>query len=128
MSARAEEGVIRLLSLDPELGKQPGMPPPEDFSSEALGHIYAVLLERIRRHLSVSSANLGEELSAPEMSLLVRIQQAPVSLQQGRRALEDYINCIREHKEQRDQKNAPLDLLALAERQREKGKRYTENG
>ena len=128
VSARAEEGVIRLLSLDPELGKQPGMPPPEDFSSEALGHIYAVLLERIRRHLSVSSANLGEELSAPEMSLLVRIQQAPVSLQQGRRALEDYINCIREHKEQRDQKNAPLDLLALAERQREKGKRYTENG
>ena len=128
VSARAEEGVIRLLSLDPELGKQPGMPPPEDFSSEALGHIYAVLLERIRRHLSVSSANLGEELSAPEMSLLVRIQHAPVSLQQGRRALEDYINCIREHKEQRDQKNAPLDLLALAERQREKGKRYTENG
>ena len=128
VSARAEEGVIRLLSLDPELGKQPDMPPPEDFSSEALGHIYAVLLERIRRHLSVSSANLGEELSAPEMSLLVRIQQAPVSLQQGRRALEDYINCIREHKEQRDQKNAPLDLLALAERQREKGKRYTENG
>ena len=62
------------------------------------------------------------------MSLLVRIQQAPVSLQQGGRALEDYISCIREHKEQRDQKNAPLDLLALAERQREKGKRYTENG
>ncbi len=128
VSARAEEGVIRLLSLDPELGTQQGLPAPEDFSSEALGHIYAVLLDRIRRHLSVNGANLGEELSAPEMSLLVRIQQAPVSLQQGRRALEDYINCIREHKEQRDQKNAPLDLLALAARQREKGKRYTENG
>ena len=128
VSARAEEGVIRLLSLDPELGKQAGLPAPEDFSSQALGHIYAVLRDRIRRHLSVNGANLGEELSAPEMSLLVRIQQEPVSLQQGQRALADYINCIREHKEQRDQKNAPLDLLALAERQREKGKRYTENG
>ncbi len=128
VSARSEEGVIRLLSLDPELGKSQGLPAPEDFSSEALGHIYAVLLDRIGRHLSVSGANLGEELSAAEMSLLVRIQQAPVSLQQGQRALTDYINCIREHKEQRDQKNAPLDLLALAERQREKGKRYTENG
>ena len=128
VSARAEEGVIRLLSLDPELGKRPGLPDPGDFSSQALSHIYAVLLDRIRRHLGVNGANLGEELSAPEMSLLVRIQQDPVSLQQGGRALEDYINCIREHKEQRDQKNAPLDLLALAERQREKGKRYTENG
>ena len=128
VSARAEEGVIRLLSLDPELGKRQGLPDPGDFSSQALSHIYAVLLDRIRRHLSVNGANLGEELSGPEMSLLVRIQQAPVSLQQGQRALEDYISCIREHKEQRDQKNAPLDLLALAERQREKGKRYTENG
>ena len=128
VSARAEEGVIRLLSLDPELGKRQGLPDPGDFSSQALSHIYAVLLDRIRRHLSVNGANLGEELSPPEMSLLVRIQQAPVNLQQGQRALEDYINCIREHKEQRDQKNAPLDLLALAERQREKGKRYTENG
>ena len=87
-----------------------------------------MLLARVRRHLSVSGANVGAELSSAEMSLLVRIQQDPVSQQQGGRALEDYINCIREHKEQRDQKNAPLDLLALAERQREKGKRYTENG
>ena len=128
VSARAEEGLIRLLSLDPELGKRDRLPDPGDFSSEALGHIYAVLLERIRLHQSVNSANLGEALSGPEMSLLVRIQQAPVSLQQGDRALEDYISCIREHKELREQKNAPLDLLALAERQREKGKRYDGNG
>ena len=128
VSARAEEGLIRLLSLEPELGKRPELPAAADFSSQALGHIYGVLLERIRRHESVSSANLGEALTGPEMSLLVRIQQSPVSLQQGDRALEDYIQCIQEHKEQREQKNAPLDLLALARKQREKGKRYDGNG
>ena len=128
VSARAEEGLIRLLSLEPALGKREGLPAAGDFSSPALGHIFEVLLERIRRHESVSSANLGEVLTGPEMSLLVRIQQAPVNLQQGDRALEDYIKCIQEHKEQREQKNAPLDLLALAKKQREKGKRYDGNG
>ncbi|MBR3474794.1 MAG: DNA primase [Oscillospiraceae bacterium] len=124
VSARAEEGLIRLLSLEPALGAREDLPEAAAFSSEALGHIYSVLLERLRRHESVSSANLGEALTGPEMSLLVRIQQAPVNLQQGERALEDYIKCIQEHKEQRQQDHAPLDLLALAQKQREKGKRY----
>ena len=128
VSARAEEGLIRLLSLDPSLGARGNLPEPSAFSSPALGHIYGVLLERIRRHESVNSANLGEALTAAEMSLLVRIQQDPVNLQQGDRALEDYIKCIQEHKEQREQKNAPTDLRALAEKQREKGKRYESNG
>jgi DNA primase len=124
VSARAEEGLIRLLSLEPALGARSNLPEAEAFSSPALGHIYRILLERIRQHESVNSANLGEALTGPEMSLLVRIQQAPVSLQQGERALEDYIKCIQEHREQREQKNAPTDLRALAQRQREKGKRY----
>ncbi len=127
-SARAEEGLIRLLSLDPELGTSGGLPEAEDFSSQALGHIYDVLRRRIAQHESVNSANLGEVLSGPEMSLLVRIQQDPVDLQQGGRALEDYIKCIREHRELRELKNAPTDLRALALRQREKGKRYEGNG
>ncbi len=128
ISARAEEGLIRLLSLDPELGAREKLPDPGDFSSPALGHIFGVLLERIRQRESVSSANLGQALSGAEMSLLVRIQQDPVSLQQGGRALQDYIKVIQEHKEQREEKNAPLDLLALATRQREKGKGYEGNG
>ncbi len=128
VSARAEEGLIRLLSLDPALGAREKLPEAEAFSSPALGHIYSVLLERIRQHESVSSANLGEALTGPEMSLLVRIQQAPVNLQQGEKALEDYIKCIQEHREQREQKNKPTDLRALARQQREKGKRYEGNG
>ena len=128
VSARAEEGLIRLLSLEPELGAREKLPDPGDFSSPALGHIYSVLRERIRRQESVSSANLGEALSGAEMSLLVRIQQDPVDLRQGDRALGDYIKVIQEHREQREQKNAPLDLRTLAMRQREKGKGYEGNG
>ena len=127
-SARAEEGLIRLLSLEPALGSRPELPAAEQFSSPALGHIYSVLRGRIARHESVSSANLGEELNGDEMSLLVRIQQAPVSLTQSDRALQDYIKIIQERWQQRTQKDAPLDLRALATSQREKGKRYEGNG
>ena len=127
VSARAEEGLIRLLSLDPELGLRKTLPAKEDFSSPALAHIYAVLLERIERHESVNSANLGEALSSGEMSLLVRIQQAPVSMTRGDQALGDYISIIRQQAEQRRRKDQPLDFEAIKQSKRETGKRY-ENG
>ena len=93
-----------------------------------MGHIYSELRGSIARQDSVSSANLGEELNGDEMSLLVCIQQAPVSLTQSDRALQDYIKIIQERWQQRTQKDAPLDLRALATSQREKGKRYEGNG
>ena len=126
-SAEAEKGLIRLLSLEPELGKRPELPDREDFSSQALGHIYAVLRERIGQHASISPAGLGEILSGPEMSLLVRIQQEPVDLSRGDRALQDYIKIIREHKELRQRKDGPLDFEAIKKSKIETGKRY-ENG
>ena len=119
--------LIRLLSLDPELGLRKTLPAKEDFSSPALGHIYAVLLERIEKHESVNSANLGEALSSGEMSLLVRIQQAPVSMTRGEQALGDYISIIRQQAEQRRRKDQPLDFEAIKQSKRETGKRY-ENG
>ena len=42
VSARAEEGLIRLLSLDPALGAREKLPEAEAFSSPALSHIYSV--------------------------------------------------------------------------------------
>ena len=126
-SAAAEQGLIRLLSLEPELARRPGLPEPEDFSSQPLGHIYQILRERIAEHASVSPAGLSAVLTGQEMGLLVRIQQEPEDLSRGEVALKDYIKVIRDRKEQREQKNAPLDLLALAKSQREKGKGYEGN-
>jgi DNA primase len=126
-SAEAEKGLIRLLFLEPELGRRAGLPAAEDFSSPDLGHIYTVLRERIAKNESLSVAGLSGALSGDEMSLLVRIQQAPEDLSRGERSLRDYISVIREHQKLREQKDAPLDLLALAKSKREKGKGYEGN-
>ncbi len=128
VSAMAEEGVIRLLYLDPELGRRCALPAEEAFSSEALRHIYSALRGRLDRGEAVSTAGLGEALSGPEMSLLVGILQKPEQLSRSRETLQDYIKIIQEQKELREQKNAPPDFQAIIKLQREKGKRYEGNG
>ena len=92
-----------------------------------LGRIYGLLLGRIARSETLSPAGLSGVLSGQEMSLLIRIQQDPEDLSRGEQALGDYIKIIQEHKMQREQKDAPPDLLALARRKRETGKGYEGN-
>ena len=115
-SAAAEEGVIRLLYLDPALARNAELPAPEEFSSPVLGHIYSVLRDKIDRGETPSTATLGGELAGQEMSLLVRLLQKPELLSKGERTLADYIKRIRERKEQGKQVS---DLRALADKLRE---------
>ena len=115
-SAAAEEGLIRLLYLDPALARNAELPAPEEFSSPALGHIYSVLRDKIDRGETPSAATLGGALDGQEMSLLVRLLQKPELLSKGDRALADYIKRIRERKEQGKQVS---DLRALADKLRE---------
>ena len=116
-SAAAEEGVIRLLFLDPALAKKAALPAEEDFSAPALGRIYSVLRGRVDRGEAVSIAALGQELSGDEMSLLVRILDKPELLSRGEQALRDYMEKIQEHKDARQQ---GTDLLALQKMLKEK--------
>ena len=121
-SAVAEEGVIRLLYLEPSLAPTAESSlKAEDFTSEPLRHIYAVLLARIREQRSVSADVLAEELSKEEISLLVRLLQKPENLSASAQTLQDYISAIRAQKERTSGK---VDLLALAQAQKEKGKAY----
>ena len=115
-SAAAEEGIIRLLYLDPALSQSSRLPDPEEFSSPALGHIYSVLRDKIDRGETPSTATLGGELAGQEMSLLVSLLQKPELLSKGERTLADYIKRIRERKEQGKQVS---DLRALADKLRE---------
>ena len=115
-SAAAEEGIIRLLYLDPALAKNAALPGPEEFSSPALGHIYSVLRDKIDRGETPSTATLGGALTGQEMSLLVSLLQKPELLSRGDRALADYIKRIRERREQGRQVS---DLRALADKLRE---------
>lgn len=116
-SAAAEEGLIRLLYLDPALSRETELPEPEEFSSQALGRIYSAIRARIDRGEEVSAAVLGGELSLNEMSLLVGILQKPEFLSRGGRALRDYIKRIRERKELAA---GETDLRELASRLRER--------
>ncbi len=119
VSAAAEEGVIRLLYLEPSLEKEVGLPEAAMFSSEALGRIYTILRQKIEEGGAVSISSLSGLLSQEEMNLLVNILQKPEVLSSGRRALQDYIVRIREQHEL-EAGGSELDLNALRDTLRER--------
>ena len=119
VSAAAEEGVIRLLYLEPSLVRESGLPEAAMFSSEALGRIYTILRQKIEEGGTVSVSSLSGSLSQEEMNLLVNILQKPEVLSSGRRALQDYIARIREQHEL-EAGGSEMDLNALRDRLRER--------
>ena len=118
-SAAAEEGVIRLLYLEPSLIKNAQIDS-SDFSSDALGHIFTVLKEKIESGAPINMNVLANDLSASEISLLVRITDKPEKLSESRQAMSDYVERIRERKSLSEK----VDLIALANKLKEKGKGY----
>jgi DNA primase len=119
VSAAAEEGVIRLLYLEPSLIRENDLPDAAIFSSEALGRIYTILRQKIEDGGAVSISALSGTLSQEEMNLLVNILQKPEVLSSGRRALQDYIARIREQHEL-EAGDSEMDLNALRDRLRER--------
>lgn len=113
-SAAAEEGLIRLLYLDPALCRGTALPDSDRFSSEALGRIYDALREVLRRGGTPGTATLATLLSGSEMNLLVELLQKPESLPNGERALRDYIAKIREAGD-----GGSDDLLKIQQQKRE---------
>ena len=121
-SAMAEEGVIRLLHLDPTLfGDTPPLTP-EEFSSPLLGKIYGAMWHQ-RGNRSGLSALTGE-LSGDEMSHLTTLLQKPESTANASQALADYIRVIREEQTKRD--DSGVDPLLLAMETFKDKKRYGE--
>ena len=116
VSAAAEEGIIRLLYLEPELNRTETLPDAQEFSSEALAKIYRLLRRKISDGDSLSIGTLSQELNQEEMNLLVDILQKPELLSNGRRALDDYIRRIREQNEQ----DESVDLNTLRDRLKER--------
>ena len=118
-SARAEEGIIRLLYLDPSLSDSTELPPEEDFSSPLLRRLYAVLLRRAKERQSISLSVLAADFDSAELSHFTRIIGVPEDLSRGKQALRDYIEVIRL------QRSGGDDLRALAETLRQKSSKYT---
>lgn len=119
-SAKAEEGVIRLIFLDPSLA-DPMPISPEEFSSPELANIYTIILELIQNHSKPEISVLSGRLSSDEMSLLVSIQNSPEILSAGRSTMNDYVKRIR------DLANSAAsgsDLIEIANALKNKGKGY----
>lgn len=116
-SARAEEGVLRLLILDE--GLFPPTPPLEetDFSSPLLGRAFGLLWQAKEAGRPVTLAALTGTLSPEEMSHIAAVCQQPESTQNGGRALADYIRVIREERTPEDGRDP---LLAATEKYKDK--------
>ena len=112
-SATAEEGIIRLILLDPKLIHKCQLNA-DEFSSEFLGKLYSVISERFKNGRSIEISALAGELSEEEMSRLVHITQKPESLADASNTLADYVQVIHTEK----LKNS-ADLLALMNRYKE---------
>ena len=117
-SAIAEEGVVRLMYLDPSLFDGPEIEiSPEDFSSPLLGRVFAVLQEKAAEHSKLSPVALSGMFTPAEESHITAILEKPEILANGKRALADYIAAIRSEQQAR---TAQDDLRAFAESQRNK--------
>lgn len=119
-SARAEEGVLRLVVLDPELFGSAAVLEPEHFSAPLLGKVFGLLRARWINGLTVSLAALAGELEPAEMSHLSGVLTQPESLQNGARAMRDYIEIIETEAEKRRLAGESEELLAMQKKLLEK--------
>ena len=117
-SAAAEQGIIRLLYLDPGLfyGRT-NVPDAAQFSSPELRHIYTVLLAHGGTG-TVQIAALSGELTSDELALLTGIIQQPAELANGARALDDYISIL-QTQATAGAASSEADLLAFAKQLKE---------
>ena len=117
-SAAAEQGIIKLLYLDPGLFRgRANVPDAVQFSSPELRHIYAVLLAHGGTG-TVQIAALSGELSPDELALLTGIIQQPAELSNGARALDDYISIL-QTQATAGAASSEADLLAFAKQLKE---------
>ncbi len=117
-SAIAEEGVLRMLLLEPHLFARAESLTEKEFSVEMFGKVFSAWRERWQEDLTVSPACLAETLTAAEMSHLTAVlqkQDAPLSDD----AFDDCVRMIREEY-RRTQVTDASDLRAMQESLRKK--------
>ncbi len=118
-SARAEEGVIRLLLLDPALLPETEGLDPSQFSSPLLAKLYVLLQQRHSQGLSLQLGALSGSLEPEEMSHITGILEQPETRSNRSQALRDYLEIIQTEAAKRV--GAGLDpLLAARDKFREK--------
>ena len=118
-SARAEEGILRLLTMDESLfGQEPPLRP-EQFSSPLLGKVFSLLWQAREVGRQPSVAALAGVLSQEEMNHITAICQQPEAPQNARQALADYIRIVQTEAEKRAGRDTD-PLLAATEKYKNK--------
>jgi len=118
-SGRAEEGLVRLVMLEPGLIDKVQVSP-EDFSSPVLAKAFRLLKERHDRGLSAQLPSLAGEFTGQEMDLLTEILSQPVTAARAEEAMADYIKIIQAEAQLRRAPKSGEALLALQQRKRNK--------
>ena len=119
-SASAEEEIIRLLYLDPELSKFASALSAEAFSSSALAHIYNVILKKNERHEEISVATLSTQLTKEEINLLVKVLDNKDGPKKAVNAEQSMLDCINYINDQKERDSDTDDLRALQRKMKEK--------
>ncbi|MBQ4369850.1 MAG: DNA primase [Oscillospiraceae bacterium] len=114
-SAAAEEGIVRLLLLDPPLVPESERLSPEEFTAPFLGKAYELIRARYSSGSPLQPSELLARLSPEEASQISVILQKPESTAEGSRALNDYIEVIKTEKLKKTE-----DLLTVSEKYRQK--------
>lgn len=111
-SARAEEGVLRVVLLDGEYFRQTDPLTPDHFSSPLLGRAFGLLQERWRQGKSVALSALEGQFEPEEMDQLAAAVQDVQPGNTAQAALEDYKQVILlEHSKTDISDGSDLDAL-----------------
>ena len=124
-SARAEEGVVRLMLLDSSLLESMDGLTGREFSSPLLGKVFDILCRRSREGLSTQLSALAGELEPEEMDHMTYVAGQPESVSNSRQSLHDYIAVIRGEALRR-QETGQDDLLRAAQKKYLEKKAYME--
>ncbi len=125
-SARAEEGLLRLLMLDPGLADKMAGITGAEFSSPLLGRAFDRLKQRAGEGLSTQLAALAEDFSGGEMDHLAQVAAQPESVANSGQAIADYISLIRGEKLLREGGEQGDDLLLAVQKKYQQKKAYME--
>lgn len=115
----AEEGILRLVLLEPELLSKIRLTV-DDFTVPFLGKAFFLLKKRWEEGRNVSLSVLAGELTAQEMNRLAGILQTPQTMDTSAQALADCLDIMETEVTKRAGENDTSILLAARAKYREK--------
>ncbi len=117
ISASAEEGILRLLVLDPTLLSLADGLSERDFSSPFLYKVFSLIQKKLADHADITPASLCIDLTPSEASRLTSILSKPERISEGEKAMNDYLIKMKYRKMEND---SSRDLAQLADLIRKK--------